>query len=879
MNISAPFINRPVATTLLTLGVTMAGILAFMKLPVAPLPQVDFPTIQVQASMPGASPETMATSVATPLERHLGQIADVSELTSSSALGSTNITLQFGLNRDIDGAARDVEAGINAARADLPTSLRSNPTYRKVNPADAPIMILALTSDSRTQGQLYDSAATVLQQKLSQVAGIGQVLVGGSSLPAVRAELNPFALSDYGIGMEDVRAALAAANANSPKGAIEDGTRRFQIYTNDQASTAAQYSPLIVAYRNNAAVRLSDVANVRDSVEDLRNQGLSNGKPSVLVILFKQPGANIIDTVDRVNATLPQLKASVPSDVNISVAMDRTPTIRASLHDTERTLMIAIGLVIVVVFFFLRDFRATLIPSIAVPVSLIGTFGAMYLLGYSLDNLSLMALTVATGFVVDDAIVVMENIARHVEAGMPRYQAALLGAREVGFTVLSMSISLIAVFIPILLMGGLIGRLFREFAMTLSVAILVSLLVSLTVTPMLSARWLTPRPEREPSLLLRGFERMFAAMLGGYERTLNVALRNGPLVMLVLLAMIVLGIYLVVIIPKGFFPQQDTGRITGNIQADQSISFQLMRKKLTQFIDIVKADPTVDSVVGFTGGSQTNTGRVFIALKPVAQRDLTADQVIDRLRHKLAVVAGATLYLQAAQDIRAGGRMSNAQYQYTLQADTLADLRQWAPKLTEALKLEPGLTDVNTDEQEKGLETDLIIDRDTAARLGLTTAQVDNTLYDAFGQRQVSTIYNALNQYHVVMEVAPEYWQSPATLERIYVSTAGGTVGGTQSTNAVAGTVVLKTAASTSASSSAAAVAGDTARNQAMNSLANTAKGSVSTGAAVSTSAETPWCRSRPSAITAPAPRRWGSITRASSRRPRFLSICRPASR
>jgi multidrug efflux pump len=834
MSLSGLFIGRPVATTLLTLGVALAGAVAFFLLPVSPLPQVDSPTISVQATMPGASPETMATSVATPLERHLGQIADVTEMTSSSSVGSTRVTLQFGLDRDIDGAARDVQAAINAARADLPTSLRSNPTYRKVNPADAPIMILSMTSSTLTQGQIYDSAATVLQQKLSQVDGIGQVNVGGSSLPAVRVELNPHALFKYRIGLEDVRAGLASANANAPKGAIEEGARHYQIYTNDQASKAAQYKSMVIAYRNGAAVRLDDVGEVLDSVEDLRNQGLADGKPAVLVILFRQPGANIIETVDRVSALLPQLRASIPADIDLNVAMDRTTTIRASLSDVERTLLLSMTLVIVVVFLFLRDPRATLVPAVAVPVSLIGTFAVMYLLGYSLDNLSLMALTIGTGFVVDDAIVVLENVVRHMEAGMSRLQAALQGAREVGFTVLSMSLSLVAVFIPILLMGGIVGRLFREFAVTLSVAILVSLLVSLTTTPMMCARLLYHKPAAERSRLYHLSERWFQALLGGYERSLGAALRHRRLTMLVLGLTVLLNGYLFVIIPKGFFPQQDTGRLTGGIQADQSISFQAMQQKLTQFVTIVKADPAVDSVVGFTGGGQTNSGSVFVALKGLAERQMTADQVIGRLRGKLAQVPGAALFLQSVQDIRMGGRSSSAQYQYTLQADHLPDLQLWAPRLTEALRHAPELTDVNSDQQDKGLEIDLAIDRPTASRLGLQAAQIDNTLYDAFGQRQVSTIYNPLNQYHVVMEVAPQYWQSPQTLNELYVSTSGGPPSGVQSTNAVAGTAAIGGAMTASAQ-----VAADSARNLASNQLANTGHGSASAGAAVSTSAET----------------------------------------
>ncbi len=840
MSPSEPFIRRPVATTLLTVGLALAGAIAYFRLPVSPLPQVDFPTISVQAQMAGASPDVMAATVATPLERHLGQIADVTEMTSSSSAGATRITLQFGLDRDIDGAARDVEAAINAARADLPTALRSNPTYRKVNPADAPIMILALTSATLTAGQLYDAADTILSQKLSQVSGIGQVTVGGSSLPAVRVELNPSALFKYGIGLEDVRAALAAANANTPKGSVDIGGQRFQIYTNDQASHAAEYRSLVVAYRNGAPVRLSDVAEILDSVENVRNLGLSNGKPAVLVILYRQPNANIIDTVDRVKALIPALKASIPTDIDVIVANDRTITIRASLHDVERTLLVAIALVVLVVFVFLRNGRATLVPAVAVPISLLGTFGAMYLLNYSLDNLSLMALIVATGFVVDDAIVVLENITRHVEAGMPRFEAAIQGAREVGFTVLSMSLSLVAVFIPILLMGGIVGRLFREFSITLSVAVLVSLLVSLTTTPMMCSRLISHKKKSEQGKLFQRSERIFDAMRDGYGRTLRWALRNRGFVMFLLGATVVFNIYLYIVIPKGFFPQQDTGRLTGGIQADQAISFQAMSQKLRQFMRIVSADPAVDTVVGFTGGgsaggAQTNSGFIFVALQAKAARKLSADQVIGRLRPKLNQVAGARLFLQSVQDIRVGGRQSNAQYQYTLQADSIAELYKWAPKLADALQSVPQLTDVNSDQQQNGLEVDVTVDRDTASRLQLNPAAIDNTLYDAFGQRDVSTIYNALNQYHVVMEVAPRFWQSPDTLKDVWISTAGGTVSGSQSTNAVAGTV---TSTQTATINTAAALASDTAINAATNSLAQSGHGAVSTGSADSTAAE-----------------------------------------
>ncbi|RDK01520.1 efflux RND transporter permease subunit [Paraburkholderia lacunae] len=851
MSLSRPFISRPVATTLLAIGIALSGIFAFTRLPVAPLPQVDFPTISVQATLPGASPQTVATSVASPLERHLGSIADVTEMTSQSSVGSTRITMQFGLNRDIDGAARDVQAAINAARADLPASLRSNPTYHKFNPADAPILVLALTSKTMTAGQLYDSAATVLQQSLSQVEGVGEVDVSGSANPAVRVELEPQALFHYGIGLEDVRAALAAANANSPKGSIEFGPNRVQIYTNDQASKAAQYRDLVIAYRKGAAVKLSDVAEVVDSVEDLRNLGLFNGKRSVLVILYRQPGANIIDTIDRVTAMLPQLHASLPADVDIAPAADRSTTIRSSLKDTERTLMIAVALVVMVVFLFLRNWRATLIPSVAVPISIIGTFAAMYLLGFSIDNLSLMALTIATGFVVDDAIVVLENISRHIENGVPRMQAAFLGAREVGFTVLSISISLIAVFLPILLMGGIVGRLFREFALTLSLAIAVSLLVSLTLTPMMCSRLLRePHEQEEEGRFGRWLESGFATMHRGYERTLGWALLHPRLIVTILLATIGLNIWLYIIVPKGFFPQQDTGRLIGGIQADQSTSFQAMKGKFAEMMEIVGKNPAVDSVAGFTGGRQTNAGFMFVSLKPKSERKLSADEVIQQLRAPLRDVAGAQTFLQAVQDIRVGGRQSSAQYQFTLLADSTSDLYLWGPKLTEALQARPELADVNSDQQQGGLEAMVTIDRASAARLGIKPAQIDNTLYDAFGQRQVSTIYNPMNQYHVVMEVAPKYWQSPDMLKQIYVSTSGGSASGAQTTNAPAGTVTAKatTSSSTSAStggtagttaSSAATIAADSARNQAINSIAASGKSSASSGAAVSTSKET----------------------------------------
>jgi multidrug efflux pump len=773
VNLSETFIRRPVATTLLTLGVALSGAVAFRLLPVAPLPRVDFPTISVSASLPGASPETMAATVATPLERALGRIAGVTEMTSSSSLGSTNVVLQFDLDRDINGAARDVQAAINASRSLLPSGLPSNPTYRKVNPADAPIMILGLTSESMTQGQMYDAAATVLAQKLSQVEGVGQVTIGGSSLPAVRVELNPATLNRYGIALDDVRLAITANNVNRPKGAVEDATRHWQILANDQAKKAADYIPVIVAYRNGAAVRLSDVAEVVDSVQDVRNAGSLNGKPSVVLLINRQPDANIIETVDRIGALVPFLQASIPAAARLQVVMDRSPTIRASLREVERTLVISVALVVMVVFLFLRNARATLIPTVAVPVSLIGTFGVMYLCNFSVDNLSLMALTIATGFVVDDAIVVLENVSRHLEKGATPMEAALRGAREVGFTVLSMSLSLIAVFIPILLMGGVVGRLFREFAVTLSVAILISLVISLTTTPMMCARLLKARDEKPPGRLARAATRGFDAMLRGYEVSLAWALRHGPLMIVILAATIGLNIWLYVIVPKGFFPQQDTGRLIGFIQADQAISFQAMRQKLDSFMAIVMQDPAVENVVGFTGGARRNSGQMFAALKPVRERRESADQVIARLRVKLAKEPGANLYLQAVQDIRMGGRQASGQYQFTLQADELALLREWEPKVRAALSEIPEIADVNTDQQDKGQQTSLAFDRDTISRLGLTLQQADNTLNNAFGQRQVSTIFNPLNQYRVVMEVAPQHWQSPESLKDVYVVTPG----------------------------------------------------------------------------------------------------------
>jgi multidrug efflux pump len=771
VTLSAYFIYRPVATTLLTLAVTLAGLIAFFQLPVAPLPQVDFPTISVQASLPGASPETMGTSVATPLERALGHIAGITEITSSSSVGTTSITLQFDLNRDIDGAARDVQAAINAANNLLPTNMPSRPSYRKVNPADSPIMILALTSETMTRGQLYDAASTILAQKISQIQGIGQVTVSGSSLPAVRIELNPVVLAKYGIGLEDVRTAIAATNANRPKGALEDATRHWLIYANDQAKTASDYLPLIVAYRNGAAVRLSDLGQAVDSVEDLRTSGLKDGKTSVLLILNKQSGANIIETVDKIKSLLPQLQASIPNAIDLSVVLDRSITIRDSLHEVEFSLLLAVILVILVVFLFLRNLRSSMIPIITVPVSLIGTFGVMYLCHYSLDNLSLMALTIATGFVVDDAIVVLENTSRYIEQGVPPREAALKGAGEVGFTVLTMSLSLIAVFIPILLMGGIVGRLFQEFAVTLSAAVLVSLLVSLTTTPMLCAIWLRPEKTRLHGQIYYWSEQLFKRWVAGYERSLRWALRHGPLVMLLLFCTIGFNIYLYTIVPKGFFPVQDTGRLSGTIQADQSISSQAMRQKLADFVDTLRRDSEVETVIGFTGGQRdSNSGLMFATLKPLEERKLTVNQLMARLRGKLENEPGARLILQPPQDLRIGARGFSALFEYALQADHLSELRTWIPQLVKALSQRPELVDVNTNQQDKGQQIVLQVDRSSAARLGVSQALIDATLNNAFGQRQVSVIYNPINQYHVIMEVVPEYSQSPDTLKNIYVS-------------------------------------------------------------------------------------------------------------
>ena len=837
MNICAPFIARPVATTLMTVGIFLAGALAFLKLPVAPLPKIEFPTISVQATLPGASPDTVATSVTTPLERRLGAIAGITEITSTSTVSNSRITLQFDLSRSIDGAARDVQAAINAARADLPADLRSNPIYRKLNPGESPAMVLALTSDTIGQGRLYDAAANILQQKLSQVTGVGQVSLGGSSLPAVRVEINPTILSKYRIGLESVRAGLAGTNPNAPKGSIEIGDLRYQIYTNEQSRLAADYRDLVIAWRNGAPVRLSDVAEVIDSTEDIRNEGQANGKRSVLVILYLQPNANIIETVDRVRELLPDLQAALPSDVDLTMISDRTTTIRASLREVQHALGIAVVLVVLVTFIFLRSVRAGIVPSVAVPVSLVGTLAAMYLLGYSLNNLSLMALTIAAGFVVDDAIIMLENIQRHIEKGMPRFEAALTGAREVGFTIVSMTLSLIAVFIPILLMGGIVGRLFREFAVTLSVAILISMVVSLTATPMMCAYLLrAPRPGADaprPNRVARAGEWVFTGLQNLYGRSLGWVLRHPRLTMTVFLGTILLNVHLYVSIPKGFFPQQDTGRIVGFIRADQSISFQAMRRKFRQLMEITRADPAIEHLAGFTGGFQTNSGFMFASLKPLKERDVSADQVIARLRPRLAQVTGANMFLVAVQDIRVGGRQSASQFQFSLQADSLPELYKWGPQLVTALQRDSSvITDIDSDQQQRGLQVNLTIDRDAASRLGVDTRSTSATLYNAFGQRQVSTIYNALNQYHVIMEVAPEYWERPETLDEIFVSTAARSITGAQSTMAIAS--ATSPSPSTADTLSATALA-----NRRVNAFATSGRGSASTGAAISTTPET----------------------------------------
>lgn len=773
MKFFALFIYRPVATILLTVAITLCGVLGFRLLPVAPLPQVDFPVIMVSASLPGASPETMASSVATPLERALGRIAGVSEMTSSSSLGSTRIILEFNFDRDINGAARDVQAAINAAQSLLPSGMPSRPTYRKANPSDAPVMILTLTSDTLSQGQLYDFASTQLAQTVAQIDGVGDVDVGGSSLPAVRVALNPQALFNQGVSLDAVRTAISNANVRRPQGAVENETQRWQLQTNDELKTAAEYQPLIVHYTNGGAVQLSDVASVTDSVQDVRNAGMTNAKPAILLMIRKSQEANIIETVDRIRAKIPELRTTIPASIDLQIAQDRTPTIRASLAEVEQSLVISIALVILVVFVFLRSGRATLIPAVAVPVSLIGTFIAMYLCGFSLNNLSLMALTIATGFVVDDAIVVLENISRHLEAGVKPLQAALQGVREVGFTVLSMSLSLVAVFLPLLLMGGLPGRLFKEFAVTLSVAIGISLLVSLTLTPMMCGWLLKNKPPHTPTRD-RGFGRLLIAMQQGYGRSLRWVLNHAKLVGLVLLATIALNVWLYIAIPKTFFPEQDTGRLMGNIQADQSISFQAMRGKLQDFMKIIREDPAVDNVTGFTGGSRVNSGMMFISLKPLGERKETAQQVIDRLRKALAKEPGASLFLMAVQDIRVGGRSANASYQYTLLSDNLADLRAWEPKIRQAFAKLPQLADVNSDQQDNGAEMNLVYDRETMSRLGISVSDANSLLNNAFGQRQISTIYQPLNQYKVVMEVDSRYAQDISALDHMFVTNGEG---------------------------------------------------------------------------------------------------------
>ncbi|MFI5446264.1 efflux RND transporter permease subunit [Polaromonas sp. UC242_47] len=847
MNLSEPFVRRPVATVLLTIGLALAGIGAFFVLPVSPLPQVDFPVISVSASIPGASPDTMASSVATPLERRLGVISGVNEMTSTSSSGSTRISLQFDLNRKIDAAAREVQAAINASRVDLPATLRNNPTYRKANPASAPVIILALTSKTRPPGQIYDEVSNLLQQKISQVPGVGDVELGGGSLPAVRVELIPFALNSYGVSMEDVRAALQASNANRPKGAIEGNGQRFQIYSGANTATgglkAADYLGLVVGWRNGAAIRLSDVAEVIDGVENTNTLGLFNGEPAVIVLVTRQPDANVITTVDGVRALLPELQAQLPQDVRLAVASDSTNSIRASLHEIELTLVISIVLVVLVVSAFLRSARATIIPAVATIVSLLGTFGVMYLLGFSLNNLSLMALTVATGFVVDDAIVVLENTSRHIEAGMDRFKAALLGAREVGFTVLSISLSLVAVFIPLLFMAGQTGRLFREFAVTLSVAVLISLLISLTTTPMMCA-WLLKNkkdtdaePGKQPGRLAfipRWFENMFKHVLRAYEVSLDWALGSKLLVMLVLLAVIGLNVFLFVKVPKGFFPQQDTGQINAGMRADQSISFQAMQGKLKQLVDIIRVDPAVDTVVGFTGGSRAGGGFMFINLKPANQRTDSGLAVIARLRPQLAKVTGVTLFLNPVQDLRGGGRSSNSTYQYTLKGDNAADLRQWASRLADQMKLQAALTDVDTDQQDNGVETMVTVDKNSAARLGISSKDVDNALYNGFGQRQVATIYADLNQYHVIMEVAPRFIRSPESLKNIYVP-ANGT-----------GVVISQPATAVAASSSLTNIVNPALRDQSTGQALSSSMGTMVPLSAIARFAENP----KPSSVS-----------------------------
>jgi multidrug efflux pump len=861
VNISRPFVMRPVATTLLSCGLALAGLFAYFLLPVADMPQVDMPAIVVMAQLPGASPETVSTAVTTPLERALSGIAGVDEMTSDSSEGNARIVLLFDLDRDIHGAESDVEAAIQAARQDLPSSLRQNPSYRAFNPADAPILIFALTSDTLSTGAVYDAASTIIQQRLLQIEGVGDVTIGGSSLPAVRVDLDPQALFKYGIGLEDVRAAIAAANANAPKGALNDTSRHYQIYVNDTATTPEQYRALVIAYRKGAAVRLGDIAKVSEGVEDVRNLGLADGKRAVLMIIRKQPGANVIDTVDRIKAAIPQIQASIPAGINLIVANDRTASIRTSLNDVEITLLVALLLVVSVVVIMLRNPRAALVPAVAVPLSLIGTFGVIYLLGFSLNNLSLMALTVATGFVVDDAIVVIENISRLVEAGMPRLQATLQGAREVGFTVLAMGSALVAVFIPILLMAGMIGRILREFAATLAITVVLSLVISLTATPMLCGRIL--RPPAHLGRFLRGVERGFNGLRDLYGRTLTDAIRHRRIVMVALAIVVLLNFYLFAIVPKGFFPEGSSGSLMGFVVADQSISFQAMQQKMLTIVNAVRRDPAVEHVVAFAGGGpfggSTNTGQLFGELKPLSERKASDDMVIARVRRALSGVTGARLYLQTTGGFHFGGREGYAQYQYTLLSDSLESLDTWVPKITDALKNNPALDDVVSDRQQSGLDVKLQIDRATAARLGINMSEIDSTLYDAFGQRLVSTIYQGMNQYYVVMEVAPQFWQSPETLNDIYVSTSGGALSGTQSSAAAVGAFQAAGGASGSGTASSTASgtgsgttsstasgsgatssssAGSAAQNFQLNQLTNSS-GRASTGAALSTQQET----------------------------------------
>jgi len=826
LNFSAPFIKRPVATTLLSIAIILAGAVAYMLLPVASLPQIEFPVIAVGAGLPGADPETVASAIVTPLERQFSRIAGVNEMTSSSGLGNGSITLQFDLNRDVDGAARDVQAAINAARSQLPSNLPQNPSYRKINPADSPILILALTSDTMSVPQMYDACDSILAQKIAQVDGVGQTFCGGSAKPAVRIEANPTQLADYGVGLEALRAAIGTVNVNQPKGYLQDNTRRWMVSTTDQLFGADAYAPLIVstdrgpvssaaasnglpaslqsgvsniqttntpasstatssaspAAAAHGIVRIRDVADVVDSVEDIHTGGSFNGKPAILVIVFKTSQANVIATVDRVLALLPRLQAQIPPAIQLSVVLDRTTTIRASVKDVTRTLIISTLLVIMVVFLFLREVRTTLIPSVSVPLSLLGTFGIMYLLGYTLDNLSLMALTISTGFVVDDAIVVIENITRHLESGLSPFKAAMVGSKEIGFTVVSMSTSLIAVFIPILLMGGVVGRLFREFAVTLSIAIMVSLVVSLTTTPMLSAKFVKAHDERRHGWFYRTGEKALAWLTREYESGLRWVLQHQGLVLTITILTFVLNVYLYVLVPKGFFPQQDTGRIGGQIRGQQDVSFDAMKQKVTQMAAIVQQDPGVENVMAFVGGGGpggggSNSGNMFISLKPDAERQKTGDSaevIINRLRPKTFGTPGATLYLQSFQELRIGGRGSATQYQYTLTSENLKDLNEWAPKMMAAMEKLPELKDVATDQQDQGLRAQLVIDRDTASRLGVSPLAIDSTLSDAFGQRQVSTTYRPLNQYHVVMEVAPQYQRDPDSLKNIYVKSTTG---------------------------------------------------------------------------------------------------------